>query len=115
MLDDEEQHIGKQIIAEQFFANHDEDLELYGSDFLGRTKEENISRLANMKGNTFKKRLQELKNIEKNLQTCGSMQMKAALTCWNPEIIKHNYFVDKFDATAWNDFGAPGPRDKVSE
>jgi len=113
VLDEEEQHIGKQIIAEQFFAHHTDDLDLFGREFVGKSKEENIANLANMEGGQFKKRLQQLKNIEKNLQTMGSQAMKKALTCWNPELIKNNYFIDKFDATAWNDFGAPGPRDKL--
>jgi len=87
------------------------DLELFDPEFLTKSKEENIRELADAPGGAFKKRIQELKNIEQNLATVSSKSMKDALTCWNPEIIKHNWFTNKFDVTAWNDFGAPGPRD----
>jgi hypothetical protein len=84
---------------------------LFGDEYLSKTMVQNIADLANAPGSQFKKKIQELKNIERDLQTKGSKNMKDALTVWNPEIIKHNWFTDKFDATAWNDFGAPGPRD----
>ena len=113
VLDREEQHIGKQIIAEQFFMAREAkgDLELFDPDFLTKGMEQNIRELADAPGPAFKKRIQELKNIEQNLATVSSKNMKDAMTCWNPEIIKHNWFTNKFDVTAWNDFGAPGPRD----
>ena len=115
VLDEEEQHVGRQIIAEQFFAARaaNEDLLLFGDEFQGKSMEQNIENLANAPGSQFKKKIQDLKNIERDLQTKGSKSMKDVLTCWNPEIIKHNYFTNKFDATAWNDFGAPGPRDPL--
>ena len=97
----------------QFFAAREakNDLELFDPEFCSNSKEANIQTLASAPGPQFKKRIQELKNIEQNLATVSSKNMKDALTCWNPEIIKHNYFTNKFDVTAWNDFGAPGPRD----
>ncbi|GMH82163.1 hypothetical protein TrVE_jg13001 [Triparma verrucosa] len=113
VLDEEEQHIGKQIIAEQFFKAREAegDLDLYGGDYAEKSISENIEELASAPGSQFKKKIQELKNIEQGLATISSKKMKDALTVWNPELIKHNYFTDKFDVTAWNDFGAPGPRD----
>jgi hypothetical protein len=113
VLDEEEQQVGKQIIAEQFFAAREvnNDLHLFGEEFLEHGMPTNIRNLANAPGAMFKKTITDLKNIERDLNTKGSKSMKDALTCWNPEIIKHNYFVNKFDTTAWNDFGAPGPRD----
>ncbi|GMH49701.1 hypothetical protein TL16_g00586 [Triparma laevis f. inornata] len=113
VLDEEEQHIGKQIIAEQFFKAREAegDLDLYGGEYAEKSISENIEDLASCPGSQFKKKIQELKNIEQGLATISSKKMKDALTVWNPELIKHNYFTDKFDVTAWNDFGAPGPRD----
>ena len=115
VLDEEEQFIGKQIIAEQFFNAHTPrgDLNLFDEAYLLKSKEQNIKDLASLQGMHFKKMITSLKNTEKLLQTSGSQNMQSALTVWNPELIKHNYFTNKFDATAWNDFGAPGPRDPM--
>ena len=114
VLDDEEQFIGKQIIAEQFFKAREanDDLDLYGGEYAEKSIDDNIKDLASAPGQQFKKKIQELKNIEQGLATISSKAMKDALTTWNPELIKHNYYCDKMDVTAYNDFGAPGPRDK---
>jgi hypothetical protein len=32
--------------------------------------------------------------------------MTDVLTCFNPDLVKNNYYANKFDVTAWNDFGA---------
>jgi hypothetical protein len=115
VLDHQEQKVGKQIIAEQFFNDHPKgvDLHLFGDEYLARSLEENVKELSGASNYAFKKRVQELKNIERDLATKSSKHMKEALTVWNPDLIKNNYFTNKFDSTAWNDFGAPGPRDPM--
>jgi hypothetical protein len=113
-LDPTEQQIGKQMIAERFFKNHpqkDGDLHLFGDNFLGKTLQQNVNDLSGGSNQAFKQRLQELKCQERDLANKSGKDVKAALTVWNLDLIKNNYFTDKFNTTAWNDFGAPGPRD----
>jgi hypothetical protein len=50
--------------------------------------------------------MNHLKEKEKHYRDRGSYNMTDCLTCWNPELVKNNYYANKFDVTAWNDFGA---------
>ena len=52
-----------------------------------------------------------LKTAETAFHTSGSQDMSAALRLVNQAPCKTNYYTDKFDTTAWNDFGAQ-PREK---
>ena len=107
LLDPEEQEVGRRIIAEEFFKAHRHDIHMYGHEYHGHgaeQEEENIDRVA--KSHTFTKLMNGLKEKEKHYRDRGSYAMTECLTVWNPELVKNNFYADKFDTTAWNDFGA---------
>ena len=113
VLDPDEQEVGRRIIAEEFFKAHRHDLHLFGEEYEGATEEDNINRVAG--SYTFTKIMNHLKEKEKHYRDRGSYNMTECLTCWNPSLIKNNFYADKFDVTAWNDFGAePRPADFLS-
>ena len=111
VLDPDEQEVGRRIIAEEFFKAHRHDLQLYGEEYQNKSENENIDRVA--KAHTFTKIMNGLKEKEKHYRDRGSYNMTECLTVWNKDLVKNNFYADKFDVTAWNDFGAE-PRPKVS-
>lgn len=104
VLDPEEVEIGRRIIAEEFFKAHRHDLHLFGEDYHEHSEHENIDKVAT--SHTFTKIMNGLKEKEKHYRDRGSYNMTEALTVWNPELVKNNFYADKMDVTAWNDFGA---------
>ena len=58
--------------------------------------------------------MRDLKNIERAHFSSGSHQMTDALVIANKDVTRHNFYTQKMDAAAWNDFGAnPRPADFV--
>ena len=113
VLDPDEQEVGRRIIAEEFFKAHRHDLHLFGEEYSNCTEEDNIDRVA--KSHTFTKIMNGLKEKEKHYRDRGSYNMSEVLTVWNQDLVKNNFYADKFDVTAWNDFGAePRPKDFVA-
>jgi hypothetical protein len=113
VLDPDEQEVGRRIIAEEFFKAHRHDLNLFGNEYSDCSEEQNIDRVA--KSHTFTKIMNGLKEKEKHYRDRGSYNMTEALTVWNPDLVKNNFYADKFDVTAWNDFGAePRAKDFVA-
>ena len=104
LLDPEEQEVGRRIIAEEFFKAHRHDIHMYGSEYNNCSEDENIDRVA--KSYTFTKIMNGLKEKEKHYRDRGSYAMTECLTSWNPDLVKNNFYANKFDTTAWNDFGA---------
>jgi len=103
VLDPDEQEVGRFIMAQDFFRNHRDDIRLYGDEWKG-TEAENIERLAT--ANTFQKMLNKLKETEKHYRDIGSKNATACLIMADRRITQHNFYADKFDTTAWNDYGA---------
>lgn len=103
VLDPDEQEVGRFIMAQEFFRQHKDDAHLYGPEWTG-SQMENIERLAT--ANTFQKMLGKLKEAEKHYRDVGSQGTTDCLTLANKDLTRHNWYVDKFDTTAWNDFGA---------
>lgn len=112
VLDPEEQEIGRFIMAQEFFGRHRDDIHLFGDEWKNSEKD-NIKKLATSM--TFTKKLTELKSSEKHFRDIGSHALTEALQMENKALLKHNFFTNKFDTTAWNDFGAnPRPGDYAS-
>jgi len=103
VLDPQEQEVGRFMIAQQFFKDHKDDIHLYGKQWQ-KTERTNVKNLAS--AHTFQKLLGELKQIEKHNNNIGSHGAYGALTLEKKDLLKHNYYTDKFDTTAWNDHGA---------
>lgn len=104
VLDEDEMLLGKSIMAEEFFRAHEHDIDAYGAGWGNRTQKENVDQLSRSK--TFSKTLRQLKNLERAFITSGSDQMAASLVMADQRPCMTNYYTNKMDATAWNDFGA---------
>lgn len=49
---------------------------------------------------------EKMKTVQRTLKVSGSWPIKECMELPDDTLIKHNYFTDKFDQTAWNDFDA---------
>jgi hypothetical protein len=106
VLDPGERQIGKRVLADEFFKTHAHELEVFGPSFATCTHKQNVENLTN--AYSFERAYDRLKSIERTLIAESS---KPILECMQvPEamsnLVKHNYYTNKFDATAWNDFDA---------
>ena len=111
VLDADEQAMGKRVIADEFFKAHEHELGsgLYGDEWKALTARGAAEKL--VKSHHFNKQLRDLKRAERAVYTRGSHQMTDALTL-KKDLTRHNFFANKFDSSAWNDFGAnPRPKD----
>jgi len=54
----------------------------------------------------FKIIFKKLKEKERSLMARSSDPIKDCMQLKDDTLIKHNYYADKFDCTAWNDFDA---------
>ena len=103
VLDADEQEVGRFIMAQEFFKRHKHDVELFGPEWNPTDMRKNIHTLATSA--TFQKAITKLNEAEKHFRDIGSQEVEMALSM-KKEIIKHNWYNDKFDTTAWCDFGA---------
>ena len=98
---------GRRIIAEQFFQKHGDGISKFGiGNYKNQSIEQNIDDLANDKH--FPLVLRQLRGKERSLmgRASGPMASCMQLEGEGLELTKHNFYTDKFDATAWNDFDA---------
>lgn len=102
VLDDGEKHHGREIMADEFLREHEDDIHLYGEGW-SDDRQQNVDNLA--ASHTFQAVMSKLKETEKNFKNMGSTGAAACLKLPG-KLTTHNYYVDKFDTTAWNDFGA---------
>lgn len=107
LLDDDEREIGKRVLADEFFRTHSHQLHLFGPNLDKNTHAQNVHNLASSP--SFERAYEKLKSLERTLIAESS---KPILDCMqlpqgskNP-LVRHNYFTNKFDATAWNDYDA---------
>lgn len=108
VLDPDERAIGKRVLADEFFKVHEEqgDLGCFGQKFTENTHKKNVDNLAN--AYSFERAYERLLSVERTLKAGNSAPI---LDCMRLEgeglaLTKHNYFSNKFDTTAWNDFDA---------
>ena len=103
VLDADEREVGRFIMAQDFFRQHREDIHLYGDEWKNE-EADNVERLAT--SHTFQKQLNKLKETEKHFRDVGSLGATKCLNLANKDLIKHNFYQNKFDTSAWNDHGA---------
>ncbi|CAM9978369.1 unnamed protein product, partial [Pylaiella littoralis] len=117
ILDEAEKVVGRRIMAEMFLENHQHDMHLYGQGLAQKARNANRkgdSMTANVddisRSRGFKKIMSGLREKEKNFVNHGSEGVKECVTLKAKSLTRHNFFSDKFDTTAWNDF-TRDPRD----
>ena len=104
VIDPDEKLVAKKVIAEEFFRAHMHHIHLFGKKYTKKTLKENVNNLA--KSAVFERTYNKLKSTELKLRQGGSTEMVEGMTLADKRLLKYNFFADKFDATAWNDFEA---------
>lgn len=105
VLDPDERKIGQRVLAEEFFRRHATDASKFGGNIATNTHNENVDALVN--AYSFERAYANLQERERTLIAESS---EPILSCMRysggDHILKHNFYTDKFDATAYNDIDA---------
>lgn len=104
IIDPDEKLVAKKIIAEEFFNAHMHHIHLFGKKYANRSLKENVNNLA--KSAVFERTYNKLKATELKLKQGGSSEMVEGMTLADKRLLKYNFYCDKFDTTAWNDYEA---------
>jgi hypothetical protein len=106
VLDPDERAIGKQVLADEFFKDHAErgDLACFGEQFTKNTHKKNVDSLAN--AYSFERAYDRLLSVERTIKAGSSEPILECMRTTDTNLTKHNFYVNKFDSTAWNDFDA---------
>lgn len=106
VLDPDERSIGKRVLADEFFKAHEMagDLNCFGKQFVTNTHKKNVDSLAN--AYSFERAYDRLLSVERTLKAGSSAPILDCMKLGDDTLTKHNYFANKFDSTAWNDFDA---------
>jgi hypothetical protein len=106
VLDPDERAIGKRVLADEFFKSHEQsgDLACFGKHFVSNTHKKNVDSLAN--AYSFERAYDRLLSVERTLKAGNSAPILDCMRLGDDTLTKHNYFANKFDSTAWNDFDA---------
>jgi len=104
VLDPAERLIGKRVLADEFFKAHAQDLEVFGPNFTNNSHKKNVENLAN--AYSFERAYERLKSVERTLIAESSKPLLECIQLPDQTLTKHNYYTDKFDCTAWNDYDA---------
>lgn len=106
VLDPDERAIGKRVLADEFFKEHEKagDLACFGDQFAKNTHHENVTSLAN--AYSFERAYDRLQSVERTLKAGSSEPILSCMRLGDNTLTRHNYYSNKFDCTAWNDFDA---------
>lgn len=104
VLDPSEREIAKRILADEFFKRHEKDLHLFGNKFINRSHSKNVDWLVN--SYSFERTYSRLKSTERTLTASTSKKIADCMSLQCEDLTKFNYYTNKFDTTAWNDFDA---------
>eukprot|EP00606_Chrysophyceae_sp_TOSAG23-5_P000457 GSChrysophyteH2.ASY1.ANO1.716.1 assembled CDS len=106
VLDPDERAIGKRVLADEFFKDREKagDLGCFGEQFTKNTHKQNVDSLAN--AYSFERAYDRLLSVERTLNAGSSETILSCMKNGDSALTKHNYYVNKFDCTAWNDFDA---------
>jgi len=104
VLSAKEQLIGKRMLSEEFFSSNKKDLHLYSDEFLKNTEEDNVKNLTS--SHAFTETFNAIKLKRQSLRNYSSERLFSCMKFPAEDLIKYNFYNDKFDATAWSDYGA---------
>lgn len=102
VLDPSEREIAKRILADEFFKKHENDLHLFGEKFVGKPHSKNVDWLVN--SYSFERTYNRLKSTERTLVASTSKKIADGMSLADDSLTRYNYYTNKFDTTAWNDF-----------
>jgi hypothetical protein len=86
------------------FLKRIENLHVFGDEIANATHAENVNAVVNSKH--FERTFNLLKGVEDSLKGSASKEMLGCMSTVHTNLTKHNYYTNKMDTTAWNDFDA---------
>lgn len=105
VLDPNERRIAQMVLSEEFFRRNAKNLHVFGPSISKNTHKQNVDNLVN--SYSFERSYERLMSIERTMIAESS---KPVFSCMEftggDHILKHNYYTNKFDTTAWNDLEA---------
>lgn len=105
VLDPEERKIGQRVLAEEFFRRHTHDISKFGGKIADRDHTGNVDALVN--AYSFERAYDKLLEKERTLVAESSAPIMDCMKfCGGDHILQHNFYTNKFDATAYNDIEA---------
>lgn len=105
VLDPDERKIGQRVLAEEFFRRHLHDINKFGGSIANRTHAGNVEALVN--AYSFERAYDKLLEKERTLVAESSAPIMDCMRYMGGDhILTHNFYTNKFDATAYNDLDA---------
>ena len=104
VIDPYEKKIAKAVITDEFFKQHKENLNMFGEKIANASHDENVNAVVN--SSNFERTFGLLKGVEDSLKGRASKEMLGCMDTVHKNLTKHNFFTNKFDTTAWNDYDA---------
>lgn len=107
VLDPEERKIGQRVLAEEFFRRNNHQVEKFGGSIGFKTHKENVEQLIN--AHSFERSYEKLLEKERSLIAESSKPIYECMTIEGTRgepLLAHNFYTNKFDATAYNDIDA---------
>lgn len=104
VIDPYERKIAKGVITDEFFKAHKENLHVFGDKIANASHEENVTAVVNSKN--FERTFGLLKGVEESLKGRSSKEILSCMDADRKNLTKHNFYTNKFDTTAWNDYDA---------
>ena len=104
VLDPEERQVAKTVLADEFFRRNADKLYVYGDKVAENSHKQNVNSLAH--AYSFERSYNSLKQIERSVQATKSKEIRECMALNDDTLTKHNFFTNKFDTTAWNDYDA---------
>jgi len=105
VLDPNERRVAQIVLAEEFFRKNQDNLHYFGPTIAKNTHKQNVDQLAN--SYCFERTYDKLLSMERTMNAESS---KPIFSCMEfkggDHILKHNFYTNKFDSTAWNDLEA---------
>lgn len=104
VIDPHERKIAKAVITDEFFKAHKENLHVFGAKIANATHAENVNAVVN--STNFERTFGLLKGVEDSLKGRASKEMLGCMDTVYKSLTKHNFYTNKFDTSAWNDYDA---------
>lgn len=104
VLDPAERNVAKRVLADEFFHKHAHQLDMFGPGIGTKSLKDNVTKLAT--SHNFERAYEKLKSIERTLEGRSAKTIEECIKLPDDTLTKHNFFCNRFDTTAWNDFDA---------
>lgn len=113
-LTNEQYHNAKAAIVSEFMTEHQDELDsLFGPSspttrsMRGTMNSESMNYPEpSTNFQNIDSAYEKMKTVQRTLKVSGSWPIKECMKLNDDTLIKHNFYTDKFDQTAWNDFDA---------